>query len=189
LAYEAAMALGAKLTSNMANVLFMGLAMDTGWFRHANTTAETFRLAEELVRHGAEPTLLHERLFDGVPLARLRLQARALERLTLTANGKIAFTEVLRDDFIQSGAAPGDTEEIINAPRCIQGVEVAILFLEQFDGSTKISFRARNTDVSRIAEQFGGGGHRLAAGGRVKRPLAEVKAEVLAAVESALNAD
>jgi phosphoesterase RecJ-like protein len=84
---------------------------------------------------------------------------------------------------------PGDTEDLINYPRSIEGVEVGLVFIEQPDGSTKVSFRARSrVDVSKIAEKYGGGGHKLASGARVKRSLPEVRDEILKVVEQALNA-
>jgi phosphoesterase RecJ-like protein len=82
---------------------------------------------------------------------------------------------------------PGDTEDLINYPRGVEGVELALVFIEQPDGGTKVSFRSRAADVSKLAERFGGGGHKLASGARVARPLAEARDEVLKAAEEALN--
>jgi phosphoesterase RecJ-like protein len=187
LAYEIVQALGVSLTSTMANHLFMALATDTGWFRHPNTTPETFSLAAVLTNAGANPTWLYELLYEAAPLARLRLFGVGLERLQIRSNGKIAFTEIYLADYPATGAVPGDTEDLINFPRSIAGVEVAVVFIEQVDGGTKISLRARSrVDVSRIAERFGGGGHRLASGARTSTPLAETREAVLAAVERAL---
>jgi phosphoesterase RecJ-like protein len=188
LAYELIRALGAPISAVAANNLFMALALDTGWFRHPNATAATFDLAAELVRLGAEPSPLYERLFECAPVARLRLAGVALERLQTRAGGLIAYTEVLLKDYAATGAAPGDTEELINYPRSVEGVEVALLFIEQYDGGTKISFRARSkVDVSKLAERFGGGGHKLASGARAPGKLPDVREQVIQAVEAALR--
>ena len=110
-----------------------------------------------------------------------------LERLQVRANGQVAFTEVYLADYAATGAVPGDTEDLINQPRSVAGVEVAVIFIEQPEGGTKISFRARSrVDVAAVAQQFGGGGHRLAAGARANGPLPAVRDEVLAAVDAAL---
>ena len=177
----------AKISPAVANHLFMAMATDTGWFRHPNAKPRTFALAAELVTLGANPTVLYEQLYESAPLARLRLAGRALERLEVRAGGTLAFMEIYLGDYATTGAVPGDTEDLINYPRSVEGVEVGLLFIEQPDGGTKVSFRARSLDVSMLAEQFGGGGHKLASGARTNDPLAQTRDAVLKAVEAALR--
>lgn len=187
LAFEFLTALGVEITASMANHLLMALATDTGWFRHQNTSNKTFELAAELVRLGANPTWLYEHLYETSPLARLRLTGVVLGRIQTCFQGKVAYSEVFLTDYQQTGAVPGDTEELINYPRSVEGVEVALMFMEQPDGGTKISFRSRErVDVSKIAEQFGGGGHKLASGARDSRDLPSTRAAVLKVVEAAV---
>lgn len=189
MAYELIRSLKAPISPTAANNLFMALALDTGWFRHPNTTAESYKLAEELVRLGANPPPLFEQLFECAPVERLKLVGIALARLQTRAAGQIGFTEVYLGDYADTGAVPGDTEDLINYPRSIAGVEVALLFIEQPEGGTKISFRARSkVDVSKIAEQFQGGGHKLASGARSDLPLPEIREQVLRIVKAALIA-
>jgi phosphoesterase RecJ-like protein len=188
LAHEIIRALGVPVSPAAANHLFMALATDTGWFRHPNTTSATFALAAELQTAGANPTLLYEQLYEAAPLARFRLVGVALERLQVRAGGQVAFTEIYLSDYPKTGAVPGDTEDLINYPRSVEGVEVALVFIEQPGGGTKVSLRARSrVDVSAIAKQFDGGGHRLASGARTNKPLPETRDAVLAAVEAALK--
>jgi phosphoesterase RecJ-like protein len=188
MAYEIIRALGAPLSATAAHHLFMALALDTGWFRHPNTTAASFALGHELVKAGANPPPLYEQLFECAPVARLRLLGVALERLQTRAAGQICYTEIVLTDYADTGAVPGDTEDLINYPRSVDGVEVALVFIEQPEGGTKVSFRARSrVDVSKVAEQFGGGGHRLASGARDDRDLPTVREAVIAAVEKALS--
>lgn len=187
LVYEAIQALSAPLPADAANHLFVALAMDTGWYRHNNTSPRTFELAANLVRAGANPTRLYELLFEQSTLARLRLTGLVLERMRVLEEGRVAYTEIHRGDYEITGAIPQDTEDLINYTRAISGVEVGLLFMEQPAGGVKVSFRARNkVDVARIAEHFGGGGHRLAAGAIVKASLADAKTYVLEAVRKAL---
>lgn len=188
LAYEITRALGLTPTPAAANHLFMAVATDTGWFRHPNATTATFTLAAELVSLGANPTDLYERLYEAAPLPRLKLTGVAIDRLKTRAGGRVAYTEIMLADYPATGAVPGDTEDLITFPRSVENVEVALVFIEQPGGGTKISFRARALDVSKLAERFGGGGHKLASGARVERPLPQVRDEVLAAVEAALTA-
>ena len=108
----------------MASDLFVALAMDTGWFRHSNTTPATFALASELVAAGARPELLYDELFEHNSPARLRLVGLVLERLTVAPGGKVAFTELRRGDYEATGATPQDSEDLVNYTRSVQGVEV-----------------------------------------------------------------
>jgi phosphoesterase RecJ-like protein len=186
LAHEIIRALGVSPSPEMANDLFMAVATDTGWFRHPNATPATFALAAELVAAGAKPSDLYEKLYEAASLARMKLTGVAIDRLRLRASGRVAYTEILMTDYSATGAVPGDTEDLISYPRSIDGVDVALTFIEQPGGGTKISFRSRVVDVSKLAERFGGGGHKLASGARVDRPLPAVRDEVLAAAEAAL---
>jgi phosphoesterase RecJ-like protein len=188
LVYEALQAVDAPLSASTANNLFAALATDTGWFRHSNTSAATFALAEKLVQAGAQPTPLYEQLYEQNTLPRLRLSGLVLERLQVTAGGAIAYTEVRRSDYQATGALPADTEDLINYCRSLTGVEVAIFFMEQPDGGVKVSFRSRlRVDVAKLAEQFGGGGHRRAAGAILSgMEMDQARSLVLAAVNSAL---
>jgi phosphoesterase RecJ-like protein len=188
LVFEAIRALGVSLPATAANALFVAVAMDTGWFRHSNATAPTFALAEKLVAAGARPELVYERLFEENTLPRLKLTGRMLERLQTTDGGRVAYTEIRRSDYDATGASPQDTEDLVNYTRSVAGVEVGLLFLEQPRGGIKVSFRSRaGVDVARLAEQFGGGGHRLASGAVLDVSLEEARARVLEAVHIALN--
>jgi phosphoesterase RecJ-like protein len=188
LVYEAVTALGGPLGAGAAHCLFVALALDTGWFRHNNTTPRTFQLAGQLVEAGARPTLAYEALFEQNTAARLRLTGLVLSRLQLAHGGQVCHTEVHRDDYEATGATPHDSEDLINYTRSVAGVEVGLFFLEQPRGGIKISFRSRQrVDIARVAEQFGGGGHRLASGAILNTTLEEARTRVLAAVEAALN--
>jgi bifunctional oligoribonuclease and PAP phosphatase NrnA len=188
LAYQIIQALGGNLSPIVANHLFIALATDTGWFRHPNTTPATFTLAAELVAAGANPTDLYEKLYEAATLPRMKLTGVALQRLQVRLGGKVAYTEIVMADYKETGAVPGDTEDLINFPRSVEGVEVALVFIEQGDGGTKVSFRSRSLNVSALAQRFGGGGHKLASGARLGKPLPAARDEVLSAVESALAA-
>ncbi len=189
LVFEAATALGAPLSAGAAHALFVALAMDTGWFRHSNTTPATFALAARLEEAGARPTEAYEQLFERNTLGRLRLTGLVLERLTTAHGDRIAFTEIHKGDYAATGALPQDSEDLVNYTRSLDGVEVGLFFMEQPRGGVKVSFRSRSRiDVARIAETFGGGGHRLASGATLPDPLDEARTRVLAAVAAALDA-
>ncbi|MCS6850121.1 MAG: bifunctional oligoribonuclease/PAP phosphatase NrnA [Gemmataceae bacterium] len=184
---EAIEALGEPLAASAAELLFVALAMDTGWFRHSNTTSRTFELAARLVAAGARPTRLYDQLFESNTLGRLKLAGVVLGRLQTFSAGRVAFTEVHLADYAATGAVPADSEDLVNYTLSLAGVTVGLFFLEQPRGGVKVSFRSRGgVDVARLAEGFGGGGHAAAAGAVLDAPLPEAKARVLAAVEAAL---
>lgn len=186
LVYEAIAALGRPLTERTAGMLFAAVATDTGWFRHKNTMPTTFALAAELMHAGAQPTPLYDYLYENNSLPRLKLKGLVATRVQVVENGKISFSEIHRDDYAATGATPQDSEDLVNDTR-VAGAESWLLFMEQLAGGVKISFRSREkVDVARVAEEFGGGGHRLASGAIVQMSLPEAKAQVLAAVREGL---
>lgn len=187
LVYEAILALGGPVPASAAHCLFVALAMDTGWFRHNNTTPATFTLAADLVRAGARATEAYECLFEQSTLGRLKLTGLVLARLQLTHNGRVAHTEIRRDDYASTGAVPQDSEDLVNYTRSLGGVEVGLFFMEQPRGGVKVSFRSRRVDVARLAERFGGGGHRLASGAILETSLDEARLRVLSAVGEVLD--
>ena len=189
LVYEATAALGTQPSPAAAHCLFVALAMDTGWFRHSNTTPGTFQLAAILEQAGANPTTAYMKLFEQNTVSRLKLHGLVLTRLTTVHNGRTAYTEIHRGDYAATGALPQDSEDLINYTRSLVGVEVGLFFMEQPRGGVKVSFRSQErVDVAKLAEQFGGGGHRLASGAIVEAPLDVARARVLAAVGAALDA-
>ena len=142
LVFEAAAALGGPLSADAAHALFVAVAMDTGWFRHNNTTPATFTLAARLQEAGARPTEAYIELFERNTLGRLRLTGLVLQRLQRTHNGRTAFTELHRGDYEATGAVPQDSEDLVNYTRSLDGVEVGLFFMEQPRGGVKVSFRA-----------------------------------------------
>jgi phosphoesterase RecJ-like protein len=160
------------------------VATDTGWFRHPNATPPTFELCGKLVAAGAELTPLHEELYERSTLERLKLKARVLDRVTNLAGGRVTYSWVRTADYPETGAVPPDTEDMINEYN-LPGTEVRLFFVEQTNGSVKVSFRSRRADVSKLAEQFDGGGHRLAAGATVAGPFEAARDRVLAAAVAA----
>jgi phosphoesterase RecJ-like protein len=163
--------------------------MDTGWFRHGNTSPATFTLAALLEQAGARPTEAYERLFEQNTLGRLKLAGLVLGRLQTAHQGRLAHTEIRHGDYEITGATPQDSEDLVNYTLSVAGVEVGLFFMEQPRGGVKVSFRSRaHIDVARLAEQFGGGGHRQASGATLTMPLTDARSRVLAAAVAALDA-
>jgi phosphoesterase RecJ-like protein len=189
LVFEAIAALGKTPGAEAAHALFVALAMDTGWFRHPNTSPATFALAADLVKAGARPTAAYEKLFEENTLGRSKLSGLVLGRLTTLDGGRLALSEIRLGDYATTGATPQDSEDMVNFTRAVAGVEVGLFFMEQPRGGVKVSFRSRQrVDVARVAAQFGGGGHKLAAGAILETTLEDAREQVIAAATAALAA-
>ncbi len=179
--YRLLKAIPVTITHEIAVNLYVTILTDTGSFHYTNSTPEAFRIAGELVSLGVRPWSVAEKIYESNPAARLRLLARVLDTLEVPPPGTIASITVTRAALEAAGCTADLTDGFINFPRSIEGVEVAIMYREEGPGLYKVSFRSRgNVDVAAIASQFGGGGHRNAAGCVVAGSLAEVKAKVQA---------
>ncbi|HEY1786087.1 MAG TPA: DHH family phosphoesterase [Pirellulales bacterium] len=189
LVLEAARHLKVELTPKLAHPLFAAVATDTGWFRFASVTGDTFRAAGALVDAGAVPQQIYTDLYERETLARLQLRGRILARTQTELGGRLAYTAALRADFDATGALAADTEDVVNLALAVLGVEVAVIFVEQADGGNKISFRSRTprVDCNALAKQFAGGGHRAAAGAFLPGTLSEVQPKVLDAVRALMR--
>jgi phosphoesterase RecJ-like protein len=167
--YDLARALGAEITPGIASALYVGLVTDTGKFMYENTDARAHRLAAELIEAGVEVDDTYRRLYERVPIEKLRLIARALEKIERYQDGALAVTYIAAEDYAVTGASEVLTEGIIDHVRALEGTSVAAVIRDKTDGgraARKVSLRSTNglVDVSAIAREYGGGGHRRAAG-------------------------
>ena len=188
LVLAAAEQLGVCLTPEIATPLYAAIATDTGWFRFNSTTGDTYRFAGKLVDAGAKPTDIYRALYEQDTLARLQLIGRTLARAQSELAGRLIHTAVFQEDFKATAALPSDTEDVVNMTLTVAGTQVAVIFVEQPGGKFKVSFRSRSAvDCSRLAEQFGGGGHKAAAGATVDGPFDAAQRRVLDAVRAAMR--
>jgi phosphoesterase RecJ-like protein len=179
--FDLALGLRADISYNAAYCLYTAIVSDSGSFKYESTSAYTFHVASHLLNRGVVPSEVAGKLFDNYSVNRLRLLEKVLGSLELYAQGQIAAIAATNEMFAASNANPEDTEEFINLPRALRSVKVAVLFKETPDGYIKVSLRAKGEcDVSQVAAKYGGGGHRNAAGYRVKDgTLAEARDELL----------
>ena len=177
-------ALGVELTPAIAEALYTGLVTDTGRFQYSNTTPKALRLAADLVEAGADVSKVFVEVYESTPFPKLKLLARALERATELADGRIVLSELRREDFDAAGAEEPYSEGIIDNLRAVDGAELVALVRELPDGASsarKGSLRSRpdGVDVSAIARSFGGGGHKRAAGFSTDLPMDEVTSRIV----------
>lgn len=187
--YELALAMGADVSENAAFCLYVAIVTDSGSFRYESTSPRTLRVAADLVEKGVRPDEVAQRVYDNYTLSRLRLMEMVLATLEVHGNGRIALIRVSADMFERSGATSDDVEGFINYPRSLLSVQVAAFIKETQKGSVSVSLRAKGkVDVAAIAADFGGGGHRNAAGFRFsERSIEDVQLEVLDALQKAFS--
>jgi len=176
------------LTPDIARAAFVAMATDTGWFRFSSTSAKTFTLIARLVQAGADPDEIHKNLYENDILARLRLIGRTLSRAETELDGRLIHTYISNEDFCATGALPSDSEDIINLMLAVGCTQAAVIFVEQPKGGFKVSLRSRcQLDCAALAEKFGGGGHKKAAGLSINEPLESARAKVLDTVRAAIQ--
>jgi phosphoesterase RecJ-like protein len=172
--------LGAEITPRIADALYTGLVTDTGKFMYENTTPEAHRMAAELIEAGVDPHEVYRRLYEDLPFRRLLLLQRALSSVERYDGGSITMAHLDKPDYEETGAQENDSEGVVDHMRAVEGTAVAVLVRELLsddrDGMRKVSLRATDgsIDVSRIAREFGGGGHPQAAGFTTALPYPEL---------------
>lgn len=180
LVFDLLLASGTDWSRSMVDGIYTAIMTDTGSFRFSNTTAGVHRIVAELIERGALPDELYQRIYGSYPLRRFQLLKRALDTLTVAHDGQVAWMVVPREAYRELGCGPDDLEGMVDIPREVEGVEVAILFREMEDGPVKISFRSTgDVDVNALARTFGGGGHVKASGALVSGSIDEVVDKVV----------
>jgi len=172
---------GLPMDAAIAENLFVAISTDTGSFQYPNTTARTFEIGAELLRCGVNVGRVSELLYESYPRRRVELLRELLGTMRLEGHGKVASFSLSLQTAAKLGAKPEDNEGLIDHIRAIKGVVVAVFFEELPEGKVRVSMRSKSeaADVCAICEKFGGGGHKLAAGARMRGTLAEVEEKVL----------
>ena len=184
--FRIALELGADITAPIATCLYTAVLCDTGGFTHGEINAETFALAHELARLGAHPGKVARNIFFSNPESKLRILGTALTRMR--RDGPLAWTSLTLDDIAAAGADVEDCEGIVNYLISIAGVESAV-FLRELPESRdfRLSLRSKGgLNVAKVAEVFGGGGHRSASGCTLAGPLDRASERILSRLRSSL---
>ncbi|MFQ5703538.1 MAG: bifunctional oligoribonuclease/PAP phosphatase NrnA [Gemmatimonadales bacterium] len=187
LVYDLVRSMHWDLSYQVAMGLYVAIMTDTGGFRFSNTTPRTLQVAAHLMSRGLDPEEIYRHVYSSEPENRLRLMAEVLQTLVVEPECGLAWVTVPPGALERHGLDPDDLEGIVELPRSIRGVRLALLFRSLANGRIKVSFRSvGDVDAARLAEGFGGGGHRRAAGASLDGDLSEVHRTVLAAARRAL---
>jgi phosphoesterase RecJ-like protein len=169
------------LDHDIAENLYVAISTDTGSFQYPNTTARTFEIAAELVRVGLDVGAISQQLYENFPRRRVELLRELLRTMHFEGGGRVASFSLDLKTAAELGVIPEDNEGLIDHIRAIRGVQVAVFFEELADGKVRVSMRSKSEDVDvcAICEKFGGGGHKLAAGARIRGSLPDVEKRVV----------
>ncbi len=175
---------GLPFNHDIAVNLFVAISTDTGSFQYPNTSARSFEIGAELVKAGVNVGAISQSMYESYPRRRIELLRALLNRLVFSCEDRVASFSLSLEGAAAVDALPEDNEGMIDHIRAIDGVIVAAFIEELPEGKVRISLRSKTpkVDVSKICGRFGGGGHTLAAGARIRGVLSEVEREVLGAI-------
>ena len=182
--FELLSATGLPMNEAIAENLFVAISTDTGSFQYPNTTARTFEIGAELLRCGVNVGRVSQLLYESHPRRRIELLRELLGTMRFEADGRVASFSLSLATASRLAVLPEDNEGLIDHIRAVHGVVVAVFFEELLEGKVRVSMRSKSeaADVAAICQRFGGGGHKLAAGARVRGTLAEVEQRVMEAI-------
>ena len=181
---------GLPFDHDIAENLFAAISTDTGSFQYPKTSARTFEIAAELVRVGdLDVGKISQQLYENYPSRRLELLRELLRTMRFGECGRVASFSLSLKTAAELGVIPEDNEGLIDHLRAVRGIVVAVFFEELSDGKVRVSMRSKDerVDVCAICQKFGGGGHALAAGARVRGTLPEIEKKVLEETSEAVK--
>ena len=163
--YEVVLALGVEVDKKIADCLYTGLTTDTGCFRYDSTTAQTYRVAADLIDAGADNGRINRIMFETKSKTYARLERLAIESMRFYEHERVAVITVTQEMFQLTGSNAQETEGLAPLTRQIEGVEIGITIQERPDGTCKAAIRTfESVNAAKLAACFGGGGHAQAAG-------------------------
>ncbi|HKP39259.1 MAG TPA: bifunctional oligoribonuclease/PAP phosphatase NrnA [Pyrinomonadaceae bacterium] len=186
--YNLCKATGVRVTKEIAEGVYTALLTDTGSFHYSNTTERTFKIASELVRTGVRPAKTAEAIFGNYQWPKIELLSHVLATARRDETGRVAWMRQTLEMQRQTQASEEDADGFVNYPLTVGEVEAVALFKECSPGVYRTSLRSKGeVNVARIAEQFGGGGHRNAAGCTLEGNLDEIEGRVVPLMQDAVK--
>lgn len=186
--YKILRAMGVPLTRDIAAALYVAINTDTGSFQYNSTTPDDMRAVAELMETGIDIADINRRIYQEKPLTELRVTAEVIANMVVEAEGQLSHYSMTCATKERMGLSLEDTKDLVDIIRVVSGVRVSVIFEELGDGRIRMSLRSKDPafSVADIATRFGGGGHTMAAGIRMRGELEEVRERVLAAIRAKL---
>ncbi|HTH51275.1 MAG TPA: bifunctional oligoribonuclease/PAP phosphatase NrnA [Pyrinomonadaceae bacterium] len=187
--YNLCKAIGGRITKEIAECVYMALVTDTGSFHFPNTSDRTLKVASELIRAGAEPTKIGNSVYYSYPWSRIELMRQVLATVKRDDTGKVASMRQTMEMERSSGTIDGDNNGFVNIPLAAREVVAAVYMREVAPNTYRASLRSKgNVNVAKVAEKFGGGGHKNAAGLGLEGDWDECEARIVSALQEAVAA-
>ena len=186
--FDVIRALGVPLSFEIATHIYLAILTDTGSFHHSNITPRTFDICRQATEAGVNPAAMARRIFDSNSFGKLKLIGALLDKMQLLDNGRLAVL-YLDDDMLEAcGCTHNDTEGLINLPLTAREIYAVVFFKVTPEGAVRVSMRSKyDVDVRIVADAFGGGGHKNAAGFTVEGPLDRVRGTILDQMMTAIE--
>ena len=188
LIYDLVTHMNGEITLEIATPLYLSIATDTGWFKFSNTSAKALKVSSALIKAGVKSQIIYEKLYQNKHISYLKLLSLMLGALSSECDGQLVWTKMTKKMIKSSGVEFVDTDVMIDLIRAVNEVEVVVIFRELGERKTKVSFRSKHTiDVSKLASDFGGGGHVRAAGASLDEPIDTVIGDVISAASELIE--
>jgi phosphoesterase RecJ-like protein len=185
--YNLCKAIGGRITREIAECVYMALVTDTGSFHFSNTTERTLKVASELIKAGVKPADISEAVYNNYPWSRIELMRQVLATVKRDPSGRVASLRQTLSMKQTAGAIDGDNNGFVNIPLAARDV-LAVVYMREVENEYRVSLRSKGTiNVARIAETFGGGGHKNAAGLRIVGDWDEKERELVEAMIRAVE--
>ena len=186
--YNLAKALGVRVTKEVAECCYTALITDTGSFHYSNTTERTFKVASELLRTGVKPAKTAEAVFASYPWSRIQLMGAVLSTARRDSTGHVALLRHSIEMQQVAEASDEDADGFVNYPLTVGEVEAVAMLKECEPGVYRTSLRSKGeVNVAKVAEKFGGGGHRNAAGCTLRGTWEEAEAKITTLLQEAVE--
>jgi phosphoesterase RecJ-like protein len=186
--YNLCKAIGGRITKEIAECVYLALVTDTGSFHFPNTTDRTLKVASELVKVGVKPAQISEAVYNSYPWSRIELMRQVLNTVRRDKTGRVAWMRQTLEMRENSGMTDGDNNGFVNIPLAAKEVVASVYMREVEPNFYRVSLRSKDgVNVARVAEKFGGGGHKNAAGCRVEGDWDEREREIVAALIKAVE--
>ncbi|MEZ5306658.1 MAG: bifunctional oligoribonuclease/PAP phosphatase NrnA [Pyrinomonadaceae bacterium] len=187
--YNLCKAIGGRVTKEIAECVYMALVTDTGSFHYSNTSDRTLKIASELVKAGADPSSISEAVYNSYGWSRLALMQKVVATLKRSEDGRIAYMRQTREMVESSEAIDGDNNGFVNIPLTVKEVVSSFYMREVEPGKYRVSIRSKgDINIAKVAESFGGGGHKNAAGCRLEGDWDSLEADLIEAISLEIEA-
>lgn len=186
--FDVVNALGVRLTPDIATHIYIAILTDTGQFHFSHMTPRTFEICRRCTEAGAQPEAIARAIYDSGTLGKLKQMGAILHNLDLQADGRVALAHLSLRLLQETGSTHEDSDGLINIPLTVKDIQAVVFFKEITPAFYRISMRSKGeVDVNRVANKFGGGGHKNAAGCSMSGPYLEVRRALLEEMRRALE--